>query len=149
MPADAEATYERDFYAWALENAALLRAGRLGAIDVLHLAEEIEGMGASERRELQSRLQVLLCHLLKYEYQPERRGKSWLLTIAHQRDAIERLLKHSPSLRGLLENPEELGDVYAKALRDAVIETDLEPHVFPVACPYRVGQLLESDFLPD
>jgi uncharacterized Zn finger protein len=78
--AGREKKYEHDFQAWALENAALLRQGNVADIDMLHIAEELEGMGASERRELQSRLQVLVCHLLKYQYQPERRGKSWLLT---------------------------------------------------------------------
>ena len=148
MPA-AKTIYEQDFQAWTLENAALLRQGKLADIDVLHIAEELEGMGASERRELQSRLQVLVCHLLKYQYQPERRGKSWLLTIGHQRDAIDRLLKQSPSLRALLDNAEELGDIYAKAVRDAVIETDLDRHLFPSRCPYAIDQLLDGDFLPD
>ena len=141
--------YEQDFQAWALENAALLRQGNLADIDVLHIAEELEGMGASERRELQSRLQVLVCHLLKYQYQPERRGKSWLLTIGHQRDAIDRLLKQSPSLRPLLDNAEEVGDIYAKAVRDAVIETELDRHLFPLGCPYAIDQLLDGNFLPD
>ncbi len=141
-------TYEQDFQAWALWNAALLRAGKLGDIDVFHIAEELESMGASERRELQSRLQVLLCHLLKHPYQPERRGKSWLLTIGHQRDAIDRLLKQSPSLRPLLENAEEMADIYAKAVRDAVIETDLDRHTFPARCPYAIDQMLDDDFFP-
>ena len=141
--------YEQDFQAWALENAALLRQGKLADIDVLHIAEELEGMGASERRELQSRLQVLVCHLLKYQYQPERRGKSWLLTIGHQRDAIESLLKQSPSLRPLLDDAEEMADIYTKAVRDAVIETELDRHLFPVRCPYAIDQLLDGDFLPD
>ncbi|MGH8479710.1 MAG: DUF29 domain-containing protein [Gammaproteobacteria bacterium] len=148
MPVE-KAIYERDFHAWALENATLLRQRKLADIDVLHIAEELEGMGASERRELQSRLQVLVSHLLKCQYQPERRGKSWLLTIGHQRDAVDRLLKQSPSLRPLLDDPEELGDIYAKAVRDAVIETELDRHVFPLACPYAIDQLLDGNFLPD
>ncbi len=129
--------YEQDFQAWALENAALLRQGKLADIDVLHIAQELEGMGASERRELQSRLQVLVCHLLKHQYQPERRGKSWLLTIGHQRDVIDRLLKQSPSLRPLLDNAEEVGDIYAKVVRDAVIETELDRHLLPLGMPIR------------
>ncbi|MCA1854258.1 MAG: DUF29 domain-containing protein, partial [Beggiatoa sp.] len=137
------------FQAWALENAALLRQGNVADIDMLHIAEELEGMSASERRELQSRLQVLMRHLLKYQYQPERRGKSWLLTIGHQRDAIDRLLKQSPSLRPLLDDAEEIADIYAKAVRDAVIETELDRHLFPSRCPYAIEQLLDGDFLPD
>lgn len=142
------ALYETDFHAWAMRSALLLREGKLAELDAEHIAEELEGMGASERRELLNRLQVLLLHLLKHQYQPERRGKSWLLTINHQRTAIERLLEQSPSLRGLL-NADALARVYGKALRDTVIETDLDPHLFPIACPYRLEQILDEDWLPE
>ena len=102
---------------------------------------------ASERRELLNRLQVLLLHLLKYQYQPER-GRSWLLTIVHQRTAIERLLEQSPSLKARLDD-ETLARVYGKAVREAVIETDLEPHLFPIGCPYLLEQILDEDWLPE
>jgi hypothetical protein len=142
------ASYETDFHAWALHSARLLREGKLTELDAEHIAEELEGMSASERRELLNRLQVLLLHLLKYQYQPERRGKSWLLTINHQRTAIERLLEQSPSLRGLL-NADILVKVYGKAVRDAVIETDLEWHLFPTTCPYGLDRILDEDWLPE
>jgi len=109
-------TYEADFQAWVMSNARLLREGKLTELDAEHIAEELESMGASERRELLYRLQVLLLHLLKYQYQPERRGKSWLLTINHQRTAIERLLEQSPSLIRLLDD-DSLTKVYVKAVR--------------------------------
>ena len=141
-------SYETDFHAWAMHNARLLREGQLVKIDAEHIAEELEGMSASERRELLHRLQVLLAHLLKYQYQPERRGKSWLLTISHQRTAIERLLEQSPSLKALL-HAETLTRVYGKAVRDTVLETDLERHLFPVECPYRLEQILDEDWLPE
>lgn len=139
--------YETDFSAWALHSAKLLRDGNLSQLDVEHLAEELEGMSASERRELLNRMQVLLLHLLKYQYQPERRGKSWLLTISHQRTAIERLLEQSPSLGQLLDAV-TLDKVYAKAVRDTAIETDLERHLFPVSCPYQLAEILDEDWLP-
>ena len=139
--------YETDFHAWAIYNARLLREGKLNQLDAAHIAEELEGMSASERRELLNRLQVLLVHLLKYQYQPERRGKSWLLTIGHQRTAIERLLEQSPSLTALVDAG-TLIRVYGKAVRDAVIETDLERHLLPVECPYRLEQILDEDWLP-
>jgi hypothetical protein len=142
------AAYEADFYAWAMNNARLLRQGRLTELDAEHIAQELESMGASERRELLSRLQVLLLHLLKYQYQPERRGKSWLLTINGQRTAIERLLDQSPSLGGLLDG-DQLTKVYAKAVRDAIIETDLDRHLFPILCPYSLEQILDEDWLPN
>jgi hypothetical protein len=139
-------SYETDFHAWAIHNAELLRQGRLSDIDLEHIAEELESMGASERRELLSRLQVLMLHLLKYQLQPDRRGKSWLLTINHQRTAIERLLEQSPSLARMLDD--NLGKVYRKAVRDALIETDLERHVFPADCPYAIAEILDEDWLP-
>lgn len=141
-------TYETDFHAWAVQNARLLREGKLSKIDAEHIAEELEGMSASERRELLNRLQVLLSHLLKHQYQPERRGKSWLLTVSHQRTAIERLLEQSPSLKSLLDG-DTLTRVYGKAVRDTVLETDLDRHLFPVECPYRLEQILDEDWLPE
>jgi hypothetical protein len=141
-------TYDTDFAAWAIHNAQLLRTGQLNQLDIEHLAEELEGMGASERRELLNRLQVLLLHLLKHQYQPERRGKSWLLTINHQRTAIERLLEQSPSLGRLLD-PATIDKVYAKAARDTAIETDLERHLFPAACPFALADILDEDWLPE
>jgi hypothetical protein len=141
-------SYEADFHAWAMRNARLLRQGRLTDLDIEHIAEELESMGASERRELLSRLQVLLLHLLKYQFQPERRGKSWLLTINHQRTAIERLLEQSPSLARMLDDA-QLGKVYGKAVRDAIIETDLDRHLFPTECPYALIQVLDEDWLPE
>lgn len=140
-------THDSDFHAWALHNARLLRAGAFNQLDAEQIAEELEAMGASERRELLNRLQVLILHLLKFQYQPERRGKSWLLTINHQRTAIERLLEQSPSLRPLLD-VDTLAKVYGKAVRDAVIETDLDRLLFPLDCPYRLDQILEEDWFP-
>jgi hypothetical protein len=140
-------TYETDFAAWALHSAQLLREGKLSQLDIEHIAEELEGMSASERRELLNRLQLLLLYLLKYQYQPERRGKSWLLTINHQRTAIERLLEESPSLRRLLD-PETLDKIFGKAVRDTAIETDLERELFPVTCPYGIAEILNEDWLP-
>lgn len=143
------ASYNEDFHAWASQSATLIREGRLSELDLEHIAEELEGMSASERRELLNRLQILVMHLLKYQFQPERRSKSWKLTIVHQRTAIERLLKQSPSLKRLIEAPEEIQDVYQKAVKEAVLETDLEKSVFPLDCPYGTTDLLNDDFWPE
>jgi hypothetical protein len=145
---DERPAYDTDFHAWTMLNARLLREGKLTQIDAEHVAEELESMGASERRELLSRLQVLLVHLLKHQYQPERRGKSWLLTIAHQRAAIELLLEQSPSLRAL-STGDQLNKIYAKAVRETMIETDLERYLFPVSCPYPLERILDEDWLPE
>ncbi|MFM0050350.1 DUF29 domain-containing protein, partial [Caballeronia grimmiae] len=84
--------YDKDVVAWAREQAALLRAGKLSAIDIEHVAEEIEDVGKSEQREFASRMSVLLAHLLKWKFQPDRRGNSWRNTIRTQRAAVERRL---------------------------------------------------------
>ena len=89
--------YDTDFAAWAAEQAGLLRAGLVNSIDFRNLAEEIEDMGKSEQRALESRLQVLICHLLKWKFQPEQRGNSWRATIKEQRLKIKRLFSESPS----------------------------------------------------
>src|ERR1700684_1921614 len=91
--------YDTDFYVWANEQAALLRAGRLSEADVENIAEEIESMGRSERSELVNRLTVLLVHLLKWRYQQNLRGRSWALTIEQQRIQLSRHLVRNPSLQ--------------------------------------------------
>ena len=95
--------YETDVIAWANEQAALLRAGRLAEIDIVHIAEEIEDVGKSEQRELASRMSLLLAHLLKWRYQPERRGSSWQRTIKEQRRAIAARIGETPSLKVSLD----------------------------------------------
>ena len=91
--------YEQDFYAWANEQAALLRSGRVSDADLEHIAEEIESMGRSEKRELISRLKLLLAHLLKWQFQPTLRGNSWRLTIEEQRRDVAEHLADNPSLK--------------------------------------------------
>jgi len=117
-------TYHTDFYAWTQEQAALLDAEEWGKLDIANLKEEIESMGISQRSALTSRLKVLLMHLLKCHYQPERNyGNSWRNTIEDQRFEIEVLLRASPSLRR--EVPEEIAYVYPKARKKAASETGL------------------------
>jgi hypothetical protein len=115
------AAYEKDFYAWANEQAALLRSGRLAEADIEHIAEEIESMGKTEKRELAARLTVLLLHLLKWRHQPSLRGASWRATIAVQRLDIADLLEDSPSLKSVLA--EALARAYRKAIKEAERET--------------------------
>jgi hypothetical protein len=141
----AESTdYEQDYYAWLMESAELLREGRLHHLDTVHLAEELEDMGKSERRAIESYLKVLIVHLLKWCYQPERRGASWELSIANARDALTRRLSDSPSLRAQL--PDLVQVRYANARRHAALETGLAIETFPVDCPLTVEQLLDDAF---
>jgi hypothetical protein len=139
--------YDRDFYAWATEQAALLRAGDLSAADIEHIAEEIDSMGRSEKRELVSRLTVLLTHLLKWRYQPALRGKSWRLSIEEQRDKLSYHLRDDPSLKAKLD--EAGADAYHFVLVEAERETDLPRSTFPTACPWAVAQIMDADFWPD
>ncbi|MDO4997322.1 MAG: DUF29 domain-containing protein [Neisseria sp.] len=141
-------TYETDFAKWAAEQAGLLRAGLVNSIDFKNLAEEIEDMGRSEQRELENRLQVLICHLLKWKFQPERRGSSWLATIREQRRRIDRRLKESPSLRSRLNNAEFYADIWLDGVAEAIRETGLDD-IFPESPIWTADEVLESAFLPE
>ncbi len=139
--------YDQDIVAWAHEQASLLRSGQLSAIDVEHLAEEIEAVSASERRELRNRLKVLLQHLLKWQYQPERRSRGWLATMLEQRDSIEDVLKTSPSLRTSIAS--DLESAYSSAVRYAAEETGKDARTFPRSCPYSLNDVLLDGWLPE
>ena len=147
--ANTKATYEQDFYAWTQEQAALLKAGRLTALDIVNIAEELEDMGKSQRNQLVTRLGVLLAHLLKWRYQPERRGysNSWKYTIKEQRRRIQRLLTENPSLKSKLD--ELLQDAYGDAVLMAAREMGFEEEQFPVTCPWLLEQVLDNYFWPD
>lgn len=136
--------YEKDFYAWTVEQTRLLRAGELSAIDVANIAEEIESLGRSDRRELQSRLVVLTAHLLKWQKQPDERSKSWSSTIREQRRQIETLLGDSPSLRPFVA--QVLTRAYYDAREDAAEETGLPETEFPAECPFALDELLSRSF---
>jgi len=142
----ASSLYEQDFYAWANEQAALLRAGKLSAADIEHIAEEIDSMGRTERRELVNRLAVLLLHLLKWEFQPGLRGNSWRLTIEEQRYRLADHIADNPSLKATL--PETTANAYRLALVEAERETGLARATFPTACPWTFGQITAGDFWP-
>jgi hypothetical protein len=141
--------YEEDFYAWTQTTAALIREGKWHDLDREAVAEEIESLGKSDWRELASRIAVLLRHLLKWRYQPERRqrGRSWRSTIWEQRSRLRRLLRQSPSLAPLV--PLTLQEEYAEARQRAREETGLPLATFPPACPWTAEQVLDVDFWPE
>jgi len=139
--------YDRDFYAWIQQQASMLRAGNLDNLDMDNLIEEIESMGRSEKRELRSRLTVLLMHLLKWAYQPLRRGASWQSTIWEQRERIDLLLQDSPSLGSVA--PTMYADAYELAVLKAAKETGMIASVFPSECPWTFNQAMDDDFWPD
>ncbi|MBK5965711.1 hypothetical protein CCR95_16880 [Thiocystis minor] len=138
--------YQRDFHAWTREQARLLQAGQFQDVDLTHLVEELESMGASERRQLQQRLKVLLAHLLKWQYQPEYRSRSWRATIKEQRLSLLDLLDDNPSLKTILEV--RIEKAYPMAVLLAVKETDLDEATFPTSCPYSLEQLLQLEEYP-
>lgn len=139
--------YDKDFYAWALHSAKLLRQGAFNEVDMEHVAEEIESMGKSDKRQLISRLIVLLAHLLKWQFQPEKQSNSWKQTIIHQRIKIALVLKDSPSLN------HELVEMLKVAYQDAVIEAGAETGFlkssFPQQCPYALSECLDHEFYPE
>ncbi len=139
--------YERDFYAWANEQAALLRAGKLESADIENIAEEIESMGRSEKRELINRLAVLLLHLLKWHYQPGLRSTSWRLTIREQRLRLVDHLGDNPSFKSKVV--EAIRDAYRLARVGAARETGLAEDTFPSTCPFSFDQAMADDFWPD
>jgi hypothetical protein len=139
--------YNKDFYGWTQEQAALLRSGRLTDLDIENLIEEVETMGRSEKRELESRLTGLLLHLLKWKYQEARRGRSWELSIIEQRLKFEQTLSENPGLKP------HLAEILTRAYEFAVIyasrETKISISVFPATCPWSLEEAIQSDFYPD
>ena len=143
----AATKYESDYYGWTLEQADLIKNKRLDEVDFDHLLEELESMGASEKRELLNRLRVLLMHLLKWAYQPEYRGRSWVNTIREQRRMIPVHLKQNPSLKSKLE--EFMLDGYALGRGGAADETGLPESTFPELCPWTFEQAMNAEFWPE
>jgi len=139
--------YEADFYGWIQRQVAMLRGRDFAKLDLDNLIEEVESMGKSEKRELESRLEVLLMHLLKWLYQPERRGASWQLTIKGQRDRITDHISDNPSLKDTLS--ETYDRAYRYAVTDAALETGLGKSTFPAECPWTFEQAMDDNFWPD
>lgn len=138
-------SHHLDFYAWTQEQAQLLRNQQFQNLDWENIAEELEDMGRSEKRALRSRLEVLIMHLLKWQFQPSLRSRSWELTITEQRLRIEQLLAENPSLKSSLT--ETIEKVYPLASLSAEKETGLSS--FPETCPYSCQAMLNPAFFPD
>ena len=141
--------YERDYFAWTQQQAKMLRSGQIAGVDALNLAEEIEDLGRSEKRALASRMIVLMAHLLKWQYQPALRSKSWQRTIATQRKDVKYELAGSPSLKPLLNDPEWLDVVWSKATVQASNETGIELVVFPEESPWEITDVMREGWMPE
>jgi hypothetical protein len=139
--------YEDDFYAWTQGQAENLRAGLWSAVDAVHVAEELNTLGRSEENVLVSYCEVLLRHLLKWTYQPSRRGQSWRRSIRVPRQRVLRILRRNPSLRPKLA--EVITEAYPDARENAADETGLALQTFPQRCPWTIEYVLERDFWPE
>ncbi len=139
--------HDEDFYGWAMTEASLLRQRKWDELDIEHLAEELESMGASEKREIRSRMEQLLKHLLKWKYQPDLQCRSWKNSIRNQRKALLAVIKDNPSLKPTI--PEYVKDVYDDALEGAVEETGIYKENFPAECPYTFDQIMNDEFYPE
>jgi Domain of unknown function DUF29 len=138
--------YTTDFYAWTQEQVSLLRNHQWSQIDLQNLIEEVESLGKQQRQELRNRLSILIGHLLKWQFQPQHRSRSWLANLRIQRlDTIE-LLEENPSLKSYLE--EVVGKAYLKGVELAIRETDLPGRTFPADCPYSLTEILDDGFYP-
>lgn len=146
IPMLSPSLYETDFYAWIQEQVTLLRNEQWSQIDLQNLIEEIQSLGKQQRQELRNRLSVLIGHLLKWQYQSQRRSRSWLAILRIQRLDIAELLEDNPSLKPYLE--EALRKAYLKGVELAVGETDLPKRTFPVECAYSLPEIVEYDFYP-
>jgi hypothetical protein len=139
--------YEQDYLSWLTEIAELLRSGQFSKIDVVNLAEELDDMGRSEERGVESNLEVLLRHLLKCQYQPDRRSNSWRFTILEHRDCIDKAFRDSPSLKPYFNSI--FADGYTLARKKAAVETGLPIEIFPETAPFTLEATLDVDFLPE
>ncbi len=142
--------YEKDFYAWTQEQAKLLHNKHFTSLDISHLEEELLIMGASEKRELESRLEQLLMHLLKWKYQPTYiNKKSWERTIKEQRIKLIRHLKDNPSLKNHDTFNERFMEAYDTAILRAAEETGLDESIFPIECEWSSEQVMDNNFYPN
>jgi Domain of unknown function DUF29 len=144
-PANAP-SYEEDFVAWLEDQAQRARRGEAGELDLCNIAEELEGMARSDRREIRNRLIVLLVHLLKYSAQPRRRSSGWLATIGKQRSRIATVIDDSPSLKSFPGSI--LEQCYVGARCRAALETRLPESDFPERCPFGADEVLNPRWLP-
>ena len=141
---DAEpARYDRDLYSWAVEQAALLGAGRIAEADALNIAEELDDVGNEQYDKLESALRIILLHLLKWDHQPERRSRSWQLSISIQRKHAARVLRKNPGLKAIVD--EAIVEAYEIARIEAAAQTTLDEDAFPLECPYSWHNIMERE----
>jgi Domain of unknown function DUF29 len=134
--------YEEDYNLWLDQTIEALRAGRFQELDVNALIDELESMSKRDKREVLSRLKVLLMHLLKWQYQSNKRTASWEITIRNNREEIQQILLDSPSLKSYPALV--LEQAYISARQNASTETVLPISTFPETCPYAIAAILSA-----
>jgi hypothetical protein len=139
--------YEKDFYGWAVATAQLIRDRKMSEVDFDNIIEELEALGRSEKHQLINRLSLVISHLLKWQFQPNMRGHSWIYTIREQRLQVKLNLEDSPSLKSRLD--EMLMHAYEIAVIKAAKETMLDQKTFPAECPYTFDQIMDDEFYPE
>lgn len=139
--------YEEDFYGWTMVNVSLLKQGKFKEIDVEHIIEEMEDMGKREKRELINRLCILITHLLKWHFQPQRKGRSWHGSIMSQRIDLKKHMRDNPSLKSFIS--EALSEAYEKSRYDFEAETGEDIKILPSTCPYTFEECLDDEFFPE
>ena len=139
--------HDEDFYGWAMANASLLKQGKYQEVDMDKIIEELEEMGGSNENQLINRLAQLIFHLLKWEYQPDFRGRSWHGSIKEQRKRTRILIKKNPSLKSKVND--SLIDAYDIAFSLAEKETPIDLKLFPAECPYTFEQIMDEAFFPE
>ena len=144
---DRATLYDRDYSLWLETTAQQLRKRQLDDLDIDNLAEEIEAMVKSEKRSLRSHLEVVLMHLLKYKYHPQKRTNSWHYTIYEHRDRIEKAFQDSPSLRPYFDTVFE--ECYKVARKKVAIEMGMEIARFPEVSPFSTVETLDEEYLPE
>lgn len=142
-----QALYEKDYYLWLKETVKLLQDGRLSELDIQNLVDEIDYMAKKQKKAVKSNLIVVIWHLLKYKYQPEKRSRSWELTLLEHRDRLAEDFTDSPSLKPFFR--EVFEQCYSQARKRAAIETELPLDVFPENCPFTPEQVLNTEYLPN
>ena len=138
--------YDRDYYLWLSHTAQLISEGKFHDLDKANLIEEIEDMGRSEQRAIESNLVVVLLHLLKYKYQPAKRSNSWKASIREHRRRLKRAFRASPSLKRYFE--EVFDECYQDSREQAADETGLPIDTFPIESPFTHEQAINPDYLP-
>lgn len=147
LKANYQTLYETDYLQWIETTLEKLRSQDYPNVDWENLIEEIEDMSRSERRSLKSNLIVVLLHLLKWQFQADRRTGSWEGSIIEHRRRVREALSDSPSLQPYLESI--FAECYSQAVKQAKAETGLSLEIFPQQCPYQLAEVLNDEFLPE